>query len=1109
MEKTKTDFYSRAQVLLTISFFLLLSIVLLFCIAITGSLSAQTITIGSGTNTQSYPFNSFYGYGRSASLFSSTEISSYGTITSLGWYVGTAQSTSVPVKIYLKETTSTTLTANTWANLTASATLVYDGAVSFTPTGWFTIDITDYNYAANNLMVLCEANYGGAGTSSYPLFRYTNSASKHMYFAADNTPPTVNGTVNGNRPNIRISIVTCSMIGGTATATDNTINVGESTAISCTGHTTIGSDLQWEQSLDGSTGWANVTGGSGATTDTYTTPNLSVTTYYRLKVTQSTDVSCFDYSTTAEVTVVCGVNGGTATAVDTDIYMGDATEVSCAGYTSTGTSLYWQQSLNGTTAWADVTDGSGETSSTYTTGILAQTTYFRLSVDDGVCTSYSNSVCITTTCAVTTGGTATPVSSSIPMGETTIIDGTGFSVRATDFQWQQSATGTGSWFNVIGGTGANTSSYNTPALISTTYFRLIVTDGYCSAYSSVAQVQTTLSNDECSGAIVLTVGDACSFVTVNNTGATASSGIPAAGCGGSVFVDTWFKFVVPASGHIEINTQAGTLNDVAMALYSGTCGSLSLIECDDDDGDAVMSLINRSGLTAGDTLYLRIWDWGGNNFGSFGICVSIPAPIAADECADAAVLPVSPVCEYLVFDYSAATASVGVSDPTCGTSNDYYDVWFQCEIPISGNIRISSEIIVGSALTDCAIAVYSGTCGSLTQIACNDDWVPGMESMPMQDVVDRTPGETVYIRFWDIVTTGKSTSLDRGVCKVCVFELPDLIDCVAAIVPEDLCIDAPVIVSLDGYCGNTSATYSPESPGNLASLFCGSIENNSWLSFVASDVKAQLNVYVSDCYSTTHSWSYPTSGIQMQVYGTSDCLSFSAYSECWFPGEPVNGFLTASGLTPGNTYYLMIDGVYGDNCDYKIGAAKGSISLPVEFLSVDAECKGDRIQVLWETATEKNCESYSIEKSFDGKNFVSIMSMPGSGTKLTKSLYIYDDYDLSENKFYYRIKQIDYDGKYSYSNIFTANCLEYFKSNISIYPNPFTDSFCVDYSSYSAVPTKMEICEITGGLLISRLVSLSDDKKECFEMSNDCLSGYYLIKIYFDSDIQILKLVKI
>ena len=72
-----------------------------FCLTV-ASLSAQ-VTIGTGTSSLAYPFSAWYGYTRSASIYTAAEVTTNGTITHLGWYVGTAQSTSIPIKIYVKK----------------------------------------------------------------------------------------------------------------------------------------------------------------------------------------------------------------------------------------------------------------------------------------------------------------------------------------------------------------------------------------------------------------------------------------------------------------------------------------------------------------------------------------------------------------------------------------------------------------------------------------------------------------------------------------------------------------------------------------------------------------------------------------------------------------------------------------------------------------------------------------------------------------------------------------------------------------------------------------------------------------------------------------------
>jgi len=183
------------------------------------------ITIGTGTSTQRQPFSPYYGYERSAAIYTSAEIGTTGTITTLGWYVGTAQSTTVPTKIYLKTTTGSSFTAGTWSTLISGATLVYDASRTYTPSGWLTIDIADFTYSGDNLLVLCETNYGSTGNGTYSSFRYTSSTSRHEYWYQDNSAPTGNGLVNNQRPNIQISIASsCTQPSSQATISAFTNN---------------------------------------------------------------------------------------------------------------------------------------------------------------------------------------------------------------------------------------------------------------------------------------------------------------------------------------------------------------------------------------------------------------------------------------------------------------------------------------------------------------------------------------------------------------------------------------------------------------------------------------------------------------------------------------------------------------------------------------------------------------------------------------------------------------------------------------------------------------------------------------------------------------------
>ncbi len=163
--------------------------------------------IGTGLSNQAPPFYTGWGYTTSASVYLDTEVGGYGVISQLGWNVITPSATNIPVKIYLKQISQASLIPETWANLISGASLVYDGTQIFDIPGWKTINLVNtFKYTTGNLLVLCEANYGGSGNIS-PYFAYTTaSAGSHHTTNANNTPATGIGVTSYSRPDIKIKI---------------------------------------------------------------------------------------------------------------------------------------------------------------------------------------------------------------------------------------------------------------------------------------------------------------------------------------------------------------------------------------------------------------------------------------------------------------------------------------------------------------------------------------------------------------------------------------------------------------------------------------------------------------------------------------------------------------------------------------------------------------------------------------------------------------------------------------------------------------------------------------------------------------------------------------
>lgn len=246
-----------------------------------------------------------------------------------------------------------------------------------------------------------------------------------------------------------------------------------------------------------------------------------------------------------------------------------------------------------------------------------------------------NSICVTAPCSGTpTAGTTTVSPTSGAAGSSYTISNTGHATGSgITYQWQSNTNGAG-WVNVGASSGTYTNTTATAPASGNVIWRLLV---LCTA-STLSSTSTTatftvlagMTNDNCTGAIPLTINTSCSYATYTTVGATASttpSTPPVPGCANYSGGDVWFSFVVPANGEVTVDTQTGGMTDSGMAWYTGTCGVLTLLECDDDDSaNGLMSSITRTGLTPGTTIYVRVWEFGNDNQGTFGICATSPGP---------------------------------------------------------------------------------------------------------------------------------------------------------------------------------------------------------------------------------------------------------------------------------------------------------------------------------------------------------------------------------------------------------------------------------------------------------------------------------------------------
>ena len=482
---------------------------------------------------------------------------------------------------------------------------------------------------------------------------------------------------------------------------------------------------------------------------------------------------------------------------------------------------------------------------------------------------------------------------------------------------------------------------------------------------------TPPANDACVNAINLSVNASCTNTSGTTVGATQSL----AGCSGTADDDVWYKFT--ANSYTQTITMAGSAGiDGVVELFSGTCAGLTSITCMDNTFTGGVETINAVGLTPGQVYYLRVYDYYSGGGYSFSICV-VGNPIGGGQPNDnpctAIQLPtVTSDCNYLTFSTVGATntgAGLAPTPASCvggsGGSGGYVagslDVWFKITVPASGAVYVTPLPNQGAGyITDGSMALYSGACGSLTQIACSSDYTlyPGSANdlLPYIAATGQTPGATLYLRYWAFGTS----SGNFGICV----QSPT----------NDDCANALYVCDINGYSGSTSAAYTPDRPGTGAGQMyannetpagvnqldgtntCGpfgyypacpataagpyssplidvNIENNSWIKFTAASTTADLRVTVGNCWVG----NYPTGGIQMQIFSSTGCNNFVPVSS--FKEGSSTFTVSATGLTVGNNYYLMVDGYAKDICNYTIQALNG-VAFPSIVATPTAVCPG-------------------------------------------------------------------------------------------------------------------------------------------------------------------------
>jgi hypothetical protein len=380
------------------------------------------------------------------------------------------------------------------------------------------------------------------------------------------------------------------------------------------------------------------------------------------------------------------------------------------------------------------------------------------------------------------------------------------------------------------------------------------------------------------------------------------------------------------------------------------------------------------------------------------------------------------------------------------------------------------------------------------------------------------------------VTTGNEVSFQR---VELIFGPNFSITDISASSANDNCA-TPQCIGTQSIVVGTNNGYSVSEP---ASSFVGTTadgcgwnganNNSAWFNFVASatssyitmsgianptpggnDTQSIIFSRTGDC-SSMGTINVPTGGclddvgdatsVNLMDYLTPDG-GIASINNLYNNGISANVEFKLSGLTVGQTYYMYIDGNGGVSSSFYIEALSGcetcNTPLPIELAYFDAQMIDKVTHLSWQTASERNNDYFSIERSANGIDWIVLETMKGVG--FSDRFISYETFDLRPLRgiSYYRLKQTDFDGKSSYSQIRTISNM----NELIILPNPGSGIFYISGLSDSR-ENSIVVRDITG----KEITSITTQGQMQQLNLSQYPGGVYLVTINAEETIRLIK----